>query len=718
MQIKKIEKISDRARQKISLAQNAVNQNNTGENISINGQQWRYIKVPLPDDPTLCQSVSIIDKNGNGLLFTYDGLPSNGLCFQIENNKIISDIVYSDANFSYVGPVIAKLLVNPNNSELLETLLRKYKEVLPKTSKTSTANIENIKPKPKFNTLKLSNGYTISARRNEQNQINSIMITDVNGNGKCFYSDGYMNPVRNGKTVPGEGKQTNGNEFSNLQHQLFDKNYLAVLNNVEAIMKDTKKESKQFPLPFTEHNKSLNQENLIIPLKNGYTISVRRNEQNQINRIMITDANGNGKCFYSDGYMNPVKNRNVLPLQGEQHAFHKSFFSSLRQAIIEHKPDYLEKLVTQNMTGKLNLKIFQEMIDSYKTNKLPSTYIGQKHDAARYQVDNENFYIVDDGNFGGYNIYFKNSEICMELNDDMEIVRWDICDPGSYKFVEQRFNTCYTKHLEQNQHNNKTNIDDQLHQKISSPDNKPQIIQFSNGLKISARLKPIPGQNASIMITDANGNGKCFYSDGYVNQVIHRKPIVSQYEKNKIQHFTQLKILIDTQRYKSLKDLCSELIENTINTQNGTYDKPSFTDQLSQKINTQNSHKKTIEEFNKKYQTSNFNNIPQNITQRKHNQSQNKNIIIPSEKNSKCYYNKGYTNNTDGKPISSCGKKNIKYILRRKRMLRRRMLRRRIRMLLQQIQNLLNLLLLRKKINTQNSDIDLNQNNKYNMYDK
>ena len=349
------------------------------------------------------------------------------------------------------------------------------------------------------------------------------------------------------------------------------------------------------------------------------------------------------------------------------------------------------------------------MIYAYETNKLPSTYIGHGHGATRYQVDNENFYIVCDGEHGGRYIYFKNSEICMTLNDDMEIVRWGICDPGSYKFFEQRFNTCYTEHLEQNQHNNKTNIDDQLHQKISSPDNKYRIIQLSNGLKISARLKPIPGQNASIMITDANGNGKCFYDDGYVNQVIHGKPIVSQYEKNKIQHFNQLKISIANQQYKPLEDLCSKFIENTINAQGDTYDKPSVNDQLRRKLNTQNSYKKIIEEFNKKHQTSNINNIAQNITQRKHNQPPNKNIIIPNEKNSEYHYNEGHTNNTDSKPISSCEKKNLKYMLRRRRILRRRRMlrRRRIRMLLQRTKNVLNLLLSRKKIKNQDPKIQL-----------
>lgn len=47
--------------------------------------------------------------------------------------------------------------------------------------------------------------------------MNSFMIVDANGNGKCYYADGYINPVRNGKTFPDEGINVGKNDFNKIK---------------------------------------------------------------------------------------------------------------------------------------------------------------------------------------------------------------------------------------------------------------------------------------------------------------------------------------------------------------------------------------------------------------------------------------------------------------------------------------------------------------------
>ena len=65
--------------------------------------------------------------------------------------------------------------------------------------------------KYKYNTFWINDYNKISF---DPKTMNSFMIVDTKGNGKCYYEDGYVNPVRNGQTFPKEGKQIGMNNFN------------------------------------------------------------------------------------------------------------------------------------------------------------------------------------------------------------------------------------------------------------------------------------------------------------------------------------------------------------------------------------------------------------------------------------------------------------------------------------------------------------------------
>ena len=444
----------------------------------------------------------ITDQFNNGIL-----LEPDRWMYKIDNNKIsgISDRAM-ESNEIYQN--LSKI-INTNNIQLLTpaTLMQLVNNIRNKcvfaynnmiggtaddimrvmNNDIATENMYNIakkQPSPiiksksnQFKTLLLGNGYKINIKMlpNYAGQNTglpqSFMITDANGNGKCFYSDGYVNPVKNWKTDPSKGVKSNG--FSRLQGIFNDQNIDALYQCVESLMRNNKIIQKS-------NSTSLGK-------KHHYTISARKTQQGQITSLMITDENGNGKCFYSDGYVNPVKNRHTIPSQGYKHPAGNQLFLQLASQIKYNQIQNIEAI----LANEFNIQIPSKQPSLFKSNQSSSS--------------------VNQG--------------------------------PAPTAVQKTYKITLTQ------------------------DGKYQTIHFHDGLKVSSRVKTVFGQNESIMITDANGNGKCFYSDGYVNNVINGKTIPSQYERKETQYFTQLKFLLQNRQYNSLNNLCHSLLGKSINSQ-------------------------------------------------------------------------------------------------------------------------------------------------------
>ena len=99
---------------------------------------------------------------------------------------------------------------------------------------------DKLKPKQKENVVKLYNAYNRSIQNEyvllENNGIisynpktmNSFMIVDAKGDGKCYYADGYVNPVRNRQTFPNEGRYIGKNEYNKIKDAVLKRHFSCI----------------------------------------------------------------------------------------------------------------------------------------------------------------------------------------------------------------------------------------------------------------------------------------------------------------------------------------------------------------------------------------------------------------------------------------------------------------------------------------------------------
>ena len=101
-----------------------------------------------------------------------------------------------------------------------ENTYRQRLNILP-FGKLNPKQIENIKKL--YNAYSRSVQYKYVLLENDNiisynpKTMNSFMIVDAQGNGKCYYADGYVNPVRNRKTFPNEGIYIGENEYNKIK---------------------------------------------------------------------------------------------------------------------------------------------------------------------------------------------------------------------------------------------------------------------------------------------------------------------------------------------------------------------------------------------------------------------------------------------------------------------------------------------------------------------
>ena len=109
-----------------------------------------------------------------------------------------------------------------------ENTYRQHLNILP---------FDKLNPKQMENVVKLYNAYSRSIQNEyvllENNGIisynpktmNSFMIVDRYGNGKCYYKDGWVNPVKNRKTFPNEGINVGKNDFNKIKEAVKKNNF-------------------------------------------------------------------------------------------------------------------------------------------------------------------------------------------------------------------------------------------------------------------------------------------------------------------------------------------------------------------------------------------------------------------------------------------------------------------------------------------------------------
>ena len=323
--------------------------------IEFNGTRYEDVTV-RPFDSYTGNARYIIDKNGNGLLFALCGSRVDGCCVPIKNNKILTTYIYKTTTEIHNHErSIANLLGN-QNQELLRKVITCFEGLL----KEDLPYLPVTDPHPaETNEYNLPNGLKVKrkqeyTRRGEPLQT-SLTFTDRYGNGKCIYTDGYIIPVHNGKLMEYLGyPYPNGTnvfkEIDKLVHETVGYNqqqsqqaypYLVYQWNQINTYQGRPKPQRRFG----RHN---------IHSINNFTFSVSRDISTQkIVSIMITDKNGNGQCFYSDGYVNPVYNRQTFATFGTKQSL--DAFNSLTNAIETHDSYKLSNFCRTTLSPNNNI---------------------------------------------------------------------------------------------------------------------------------------------------------------------------------------------------------------------------------------------------------------------------------------------------------------------------------------------------------------------------
>ena len=112
-----------------------------------------------------------------------------------------------------------------------EETYRQKLNILP-FDKLNPKQIENVKKlynaynrSVQYEYVHLKNNWVISYN---PKTMNSFMIVDAKGNGKCYYADGYVNPVRNRQTFPEEGIYVGNNDFNMIKDAVLKRHFSCI----------------------------------------------------------------------------------------------------------------------------------------------------------------------------------------------------------------------------------------------------------------------------------------------------------------------------------------------------------------------------------------------------------------------------------------------------------------------------------------------------------
>ena len=328
-------------------AQQAIEQtNNIGENISINGTQFKCIFTQPFDGQLDEASVCLIDNNGNGFFFTLDGCRVADACCPIVNGTIITNKCYSiHTDERIIANLLSNLPYGIDNKckQMFQRLVNMCKPALEQ-------NLQFQLPPESYKKTEFSNNeYKVIMEIAEANfgVQGSIQITNTHGNGKIFYSNGNVKPIINNQIVE--------NQVENKGAQIFSQLKILVNNKQPSI----------FQLADVFFNKPTITENngfKTLALTNGFTISMRVNPKpGQKQSIRITDNNGNGYCYYKDDdYVNPVINNQTDYYHGVEKG--EQYFDQLDKLISEGRYEALnnlcEQLVAHDINHDVNLNLY------------------------------------------------------------------------------------------------------------------------------------------------------------------------------------------------------------------------------------------------------------------------------------------------------------------------------------------------------------------------
>ena len=150
----------------------------------------------------------------------------------------------------------------------------------------------------------------------------SIMVLDGKGNGLCYYGDGYVNPVRNGKTFPNEGTRMAKEVYQRIRDCFGTGNFGKVKQYLPVSV--VKNGLFQTPVAQKTFSTFKMQKNVKpqtvstyvqIPINNrGDYVSF--NPKNPTSIMTYNKNTGFGYCYYPDGYVNPVRNMQTIKSQG------------------------------------------------------------------------------------------------------------------------------------------------------------------------------------------------------------------------------------------------------------------------------------------------------------------------------------------------------------------------------------------------------------------
>ena len=334
-----------------------IDNKSSGNIIEFNGTRYKDVTV-RPSNNYIGQSRYIIDEKGNGLLFTLRGSRVGGCCFPIKKNRISTTYLYTMKSKipGYDRPIAT--LIDSSNQNLLRSVITRFQvlltkplQSLPVTEQHPTDNYE----------YKLLDGWKVNKKKEYTKHgaplQTSLTFTDRYGNGKCIYTDGYIIPVENGQLVKSSGyPYPNGTIVFKELDKLVEDTCSCHPQQSQQAYKDLANKCNQInlykgePKPqqrrFGRHD---------VEFINNFTFSVSRDISTQkIVSIMITDKHGNGKCFYQDGYVNPVSNRQTFAELGKKQSL--DVFKSLSYAIERHNSFALSDFLrTQNLAPNNNI---------------------------------------------------------------------------------------------------------------------------------------------------------------------------------------------------------------------------------------------------------------------------------------------------------------------------------------------------------------------------
>ena len=214
------------------------------------------------------------------------------------------------------------------------------------TSKTSKGNEKRY-----FLERNIGNGNKISYSP----QSNSIMVVDKDGNGLCYYKDGYVNPVRNGKTFPSEGMLVE----KYIYHSIRDCFNTGVFDGIQQYLPASVVANGLFLAPLKQQNfatfktqKHIQQQALStyvqVPINNTGDLA-SFNPKNPTSIMMYNKNTGFGYCYYPDGYVNPVRNMQTMPQYGFNNGVQGQiyFYNLLQQVNRMYKASQYAKLKDQ-----------------------------------------------------------------------------------------------------------------------------------------------------------------------------------------------------------------------------------------------------------------------------------------------------------------------------------------------------------------------------------